>query len=164
MLCLPNCSGLSKSLPAISHTSPAPIRRLQRSLWPFQSRWTSQRRQALHWLRHAAKSLELQHTIHLIREFDARISEIETALKQMMDWIASPILTIPGISYRMGAMILTEIGDFSRFDSPDKILAYVSSLFLSICGASLSLGISRYFTVRFNHERFRLLGCNTYPS
>ena len=42
----------------------------------------------------------------------------------MMDWIASPILTIPGISYRMGAMILTEIGDFSRFDSPDKILAY----------------------------------------
>ena len=36
MLCLPNCSGLSKSLPAISHTSPAPIRRLQRSLcWSF---------------------------------------------------------------------------------------------------------------------------------
>ena len=40
-----------------------------------------------------------------------------------MDWIDSPMLTIPGISYRMGAMILTEIGDFSRFDSPDKILA-----------------------------------------
>ena len=35
-----------------------------------------------------------------------------------------PILTIPGISYRMGAMILAEIGDFSRFDSPDKLLAY----------------------------------------
>ena len=59
-----------------------------------------------------AKFLELQHTIHLIREFDAEISEIETALKQMMDRIASPILTIPGISYRMGAMILAEIGDF----------------------------------------------------
>lgn len=41
-----------------------------------------------------------------------------------MDEQASPILTIPGISYRMGAMILAEIGDFSRFDSPDKILAY----------------------------------------
>ena len=41
-----------------------------------------------------------------------------------MDKIASPILTIPGISYRMGAMIIAEIGDFSRFDSPDKILAY----------------------------------------
>ena len=71
-----------------------------------------------------AKSLELQHTIRLIRELDAEISEIEAAIEQIMDQIASPILTIPGISYRMGAMILAEIGDFSRFDSPDKILAY----------------------------------------
>ena len=28
------------------------------------------------------------------------------------------------INYRMGAMIIAEIGDFNRFDSPDKILAY----------------------------------------
>ena len=42
----------------------------------------------------------------------------------MDEEIHSPILTIPGISYRMGAMILAEIGDFSRFDSADQILAY----------------------------------------
>lgn len=37
----------------------------------------------------------------------------------------SPLITtIPGIGVRMGAMILAKIGDFSRFDSPDKILAY----------------------------------------
>ena len=71
-----------------------------------------------------AKSLELKHTIRLIRELDAEIAEIEAAIKQMMDEIASPILTIPGISYRMGAMILAEIGDFYRFASPDKLLAY----------------------------------------
>ena len=41
-----------------------------------------------------------------------------------MEKIQSPILTSPGIGVRMGAMILAEIGDFSRFDSPDKILAY----------------------------------------
>ena len=41
-----------------------------------------------------------------------------------MDEINSPILSIPGINYRMGAMIIAEIGDFNRFDSPDKILAY----------------------------------------
>ena len=71
-----------------------------------------------------AKSLELKHTIKLIRELDAEIEEIETEIKTIMDEINSPILTIPGISYRMGAMILAEIGDFSRFDSPDRILAY----------------------------------------
>lgn len=42
----------------------------------------------------------------------------------MMDKIASPITTIPGIGRNMGAMIISEIGDFSRFSSPDKILAY----------------------------------------
>lgn len=72
-----------------------------------------------------AKSLELKHTIKLIHELTIEIDEIETAIKRIMDEeIQSPILTIPGISYRMGAMIIAEIGDFSRFDSADKILAY----------------------------------------
>lgn len=71
-----------------------------------------------------AKSLELKHTIKLIQELTSEIDEIEAEIKSIMDEINSPILTIPGISYSMGAMILAEIGDFSRFDSPDKILAY----------------------------------------
>lgn len=71
-----------------------------------------------------AKSLELQHTIRLIRELDAEIEEIETAIQAIMEELHSPITTIPGIGYRMGAMILAEVGDFSRFDSPDKLLAY----------------------------------------
>ena len=71
-----------------------------------------------------AKSLELKHTIRLIQELDSEIDEIENQIKIIMDNINSPILSIPGISYRMGAMIIAEIGDFSRFDSPDKILAY----------------------------------------
>ena len=71
-----------------------------------------------------AKSLELKHTIKLICELDTEIEEIENEIKIIMDEINSPILSIPGISYRMGAMIIAEIGDFSKFDSPDKILAF----------------------------------------
>lgn len=71
-----------------------------------------------------AKSLELQHTIRLIRELDAEIEEIEIEIQAMMDELHSPITTIPGIGCRMGAMILAEVGDFSRFESPDKLLAY----------------------------------------
>jgi len=70
------------------------------------------------------KSLELKHTIKLIHELDSEIHEIESEIKSIMVDINSPILSIPGINYRMGAMILAEIGDFNRFDSPDKILAY----------------------------------------
>lgn len=71
-----------------------------------------------------AKSLELKHTLRLIQELDSEINDIETEIKIIMDEINSPILSIPGINYRMGAMIIAEVGDFSRFDSPDKILAY----------------------------------------
>ena len=71
-----------------------------------------------------AKSLELRHTIRLIDELNSEISEIEAEIKAIMDEFNSSILTIPGIGYDMGAMILAEIGDLSKFDSPDKILAY----------------------------------------
>lgn len=71
-----------------------------------------------------AKSLELQHTIRLIRELDAEITEIEEQIQSIMDELHSPITTIPGLGFRMAAMILAEVGDFTRFDSPDKLLAY----------------------------------------
>ena len=71
-----------------------------------------------------AKSLELKHTIKLIQELTSEIDEIENEIKLIMDELNSPILSIPGINYRMGSMIIAEIGDFNRFDSPDKILAY----------------------------------------
>lgn len=71
-----------------------------------------------------AKSMELQHTIRLIRELDNEIDEIEAAIAHIVDKIAPPLMTIKGIGYPTGAVILAEIGDFSRFDSPDKILAF----------------------------------------
>ena len=52
-----------------------------------------------------AKSLELRHTIRLIRELDAEIEDIEAAIQSIMNEMHSPITTIPGIGTRMGAML-----------------------------------------------------------
>lgn len=71
-----------------------------------------------------AKSLELKHTLNLIKELDIEIEEIEVEIKRIMNQIDSPILSIPGIGLAMGAMIIAEIGDFANFSSPDKILAF----------------------------------------
>ena len=71
-----------------------------------------------------AKSLELRHTIKLIHELNAEIAEIETEIKKIMDSIDSPTLSVPGISYALGSVIVSEVGDFSRFDNPDKLLAF----------------------------------------
>lgn len=71
-----------------------------------------------------AKSLELKHTIRRILEFDTEIKEVEAQIELLMLSINSPILGVPGIGIITGAMILSEVGDFSRFDSPDKLLAF----------------------------------------
>ena len=71
-----------------------------------------------------AVSLELKHTATNILYLNQEIYDIDSQIKQLVDELKSPILSIPGISYSMGSLILGEIGDFSRFDNPDKLLAY----------------------------------------
>lgn len=65
------------------------------------------------------KSLELQRTIRLVREPSAEIEEIETAIQIIMDELQLSITMIMRIGYRMGTMILVEVGALSCFDSPD---------------------------------------------
>ena len=62
----------------------------------------------------AAKVLELRHTIKLIQFLDEEIN--------------SPMESIPGISFRLAAVIESEICDFQKFSSPDKILAFAGLL------------------------------------
>ena len=109
-----------------------------------------------------AKSLELKHTIKLIRELDAEIEEIEKEIKSIMDEINSTILTIPGISYRMGAMIIAEIGDFSRFDSPDKILAYAGLSPFTYQSGQLDNGYSHMEKRGSRYLRYALYNATKY--
>ena len=53
-----------------------------------------------------------------------QIQTIEREIKVIMDQIDSPILSIPGIGYTLGAIIVAEIGNISRFASPAKLLAF----------------------------------------
>ena len=109
-----------------------------------------------------AKSLELKHTLRLIGELDSEISEIESEIKQIMDQISSPILTIPGMGYRMGAMILAEIGDFSRFDSPDKILAYAGASPSTYQSGQLESSYSHMEKQGSRYLRFALINATKY--
>ena len=53
-----------------------------------------------------------------------RIAEIEERIQSHMQEIHSPIESILGISMRLAAVIEAQIGDFKRFSSPNKILAF----------------------------------------
>lgn len=55
---------------------------------------------------------------------EKQIDELDESIKSIMLERDSVILTIPGIGFLNGAMILGEIGDISRFSSSSKLLAY----------------------------------------
>ena len=71
-----------------------------------------------------AKCLELQMTIAHIQALDSEVNVIESAISSIMQKIDSPILSIPGIGQHTAASIIAEIGDFSLFENPDKLLAF----------------------------------------
>jgi len=71
-----------------------------------------------------AISFELQQTIRLISNISAEITMLDKEIKSLMIEINSPILTIPGISYNLGSVILSEIGNIENFANPSKLLAF----------------------------------------
>ncbi len=70
------------------------------------------------------KSLELQQTIQLIQMMEKQIGQTEAKINPIVDSLHSPIMTIPGISYRMAAIIIAETGNFVDFDKAEKVLAF----------------------------------------
>ena len=71
-----------------------------------------------------ASGFELQQTIRLIQNLQVEIDVLDKEIKKIMNSCASPILSIPGIGYTLGAIILSEIGNIENFSNPGKLLAF----------------------------------------
>ena len=71
-----------------------------------------------------ARAMELKMLLARIEFLSSQIDEYEEQIKIIMNEIDSPILSVPGISYTLGAIIVAEIGSIQRFSSPAKLLAF----------------------------------------
>lgn len=69
-------------------------------------------------------SFELQQTIRIILNVQEEIKILDKKIKSLMNKIDSPIMSIPGISFNLGSIIISEIGDINNFESPAKLLAF----------------------------------------
>lgn len=69
-------------------------------------------------------SMELVQTIDRLLLLKSQVSEVEKQIDSIMKLIDSPLTTIPGVSTNTAAIIYAEIGDFTKFESPAKILAF----------------------------------------
>jgi len=71
-----------------------------------------------------AVGFELQQTIRLIQNLQSEIDLLDKEIKKIMKEIDSPVLSIPGIGYVLGAIIVSEIGNIENFSSPAKLQAF----------------------------------------
>lgn len=68
--------------------------------------------------------LQIKCLITQLRLYKKQIKDIDLEIITLMKIINSKIITIPGIGYNLGAMIISEIGDIKRFSNPSKLLAF----------------------------------------
>ena len=69
-------------------------------------------------------SIQITQTIQQIELLDSQLIKIESEMADIMKFNDSVIMTIPGIGYINGGMILGEIGNIHRFSNPSKLLAF----------------------------------------
>lgn len=72
----------------------------------------------------SAISIQITHCIAQIELLDSQLKQIEAEMADIMKFHDSVLMTIPGIGYVNGGIILGEIGDIHRFASPGKLLAF----------------------------------------
>ncbi|MDR0846342.1 MAG: IS110 family transposase [Lactobacillales bacterium] len=73
-----------------------------------------------------SKSLTIE-TISIINQIEniqEEINKIELYIKGIVDELDCPIMSIPGISYNLASVIISELKDIDNFQNPNQILAF----------------------------------------
>ena len=69
-------------------------------------------------------SFEIKQLIEQIKFIEKQIIELEKQIQALLEKFDTPIQTLPGVGTVLGAIILSEIGDISRFKDASKLVAF----------------------------------------
>lgn len=66
----------------------------------------------------------------MLRQLDfhgAELAELERdiAIEAIDDLVVPRLMTVPGVDVTVAIAVVAAVGDFSRFPSPDKLVAYL---------------------------------------
>ena len=71
-----------------------------------------------------AIGMQIQMLIEQIQMLQKQIDLLDSEITNIMEHLKSPISSIPGIGNWLGSIIISEIGDITRFSSATKLLAF----------------------------------------
>ena len=101
---------------------------------------------------------EMDVLLELYNQLDAKIQEIEEQVVACIRGINPPMLSIPGIGALSAAVILSEYGDLSKYDSPAKLLSF-AGLEPGYFQSGQSEHSGRMVKHGSSHLRYALMNC-----
>lgn len=69
-------------------------------------------------------SFQIKQLIEQIKFIEEQISDLEKQIQILLEKFDTPIQTLPGVGPVLGAIILSEIGDITRFKDASKLVAF----------------------------------------
>ncbi len=73
----------------------------------------------------SAFAMQLRQLLEMIDLLERQLDELDFEIEQYMNKLNTCITTCPSVGKVLGAIILSEIGDISRFPEPKKLVAFV---------------------------------------
>jgi transposase len=68
--------------------------------------------------------IQLEMLLDLYGQLDSKVDEVEAKIVRIVKELNPPTLSIRGVGETSAAVIIAECGNFSRFDNPNKLLAF----------------------------------------
>jgi transposase len=101
-------------------------------IYPGKKGWTKPYRRWLSTVRfhHPAQQIVFQDYIHAVTDAEARIERLTQQISELLSsWSLAPLVealqAMRGIAFVVAVTLAAEVGNFSRFDNPRQLMAYL---------------------------------------
>jgi transposase len=101
-------------------------------IYPGKKGWTVAYRRWLATVRfdHPAQQIVLQDYVDAVGDAEARVEKLTGQIADLLpSWSLSPIVeaiqAMRGVAFVVAVTVVAEVGDFSRFDNPRQLMAYL---------------------------------------
>lgn len=101
-------------------------------IYPGKKGWTKAYRRWLSTVRfeHPAQQIVFQDYIHAVTDAEARVERLTKQIADLLPgWSLAPVVeaiqAMRGVAFIVAVTVAAEVGDFSRFDNPRQLMAYL---------------------------------------
>lgn len=101
---------------------------------------------------------EMEITIDIYNQMSSKIDNLELQINNCVMRLEPPILSVPGIGASSAAVILSEFGDFSKFQNPSQMLSF-AGMEPGYFQSGISESTGKMVKHGSSHLRYAMMNC-----